>query len=58
MIGPAQDAGGRDLAGYYGPQHTCYYPKYPGVADALSSGGKVKIGINPIVTLRKQLLKC
>jgi len=42
VIGPAQDAGGRTIAGYYGPQHTCYYPKFPGVIDALSSGGKVK----------------
>ena len=24
-----------------GPEHTCYYPKFPGVADAVASGGVV-----------------
>ena len=31
VIGPAQ-ALSRETAGYYGPQHTCDFPKFPGVS--------------------------
>ena len=41
VIGPTI-GNSRNDAGYYGPRHTQFYPKFPGVLEAVQSGGKVK----------------
>jgi hypothetical protein len=34
-------------AGYYGPHHTQFYPKFPGVEEAVASNGRVKTVVAP-----------
>ena len=41
VIGPTIRNSASD-AGYYGPHHTQFYPKFPTVVDAVQSGGKVR----------------
>lgn len=42
VIGPTIANSAKD-AGYYGPRHTQFYPKFPNVLDAVESSGKVKV---------------
>ena len=56
VIGPTIHNSASD-AGYYGPHHTQFYPKFPGVEEAVQAFGRVKT-VTALVMSRMHACPC